>query len=155
MITTEFKFLFEANRVLRKAMLDAVAHLSLEQLHVIPQGMSNNIIWNIGHVIASQQILCYKLGNAPLLVPENFVEKYRKGTSPKDWTSFENMDTIKQYMELTNAIEEQYNAGAFANFTEYKTSMGFALKTIEDGLIYNYGHENLHYGSILSLRKMV
>lgn len=148
-------FIFEANRVLRQNMIESIRNLSIEQLHKIPTGFNNNIVWNLGHVVASQQILCYKLGNAPLLLPENFIERYRKGTSPKDWTAQENVPLILSYFDTTNVIEQQYNTGLFEKFTEYQTSMGFMLKTIEDGIVYNYGHENLHYGTILNLRKIV
>ena len=154
-MTTKMSFLFEANQTLRAKITAIVKNLSIEQLHTIPKGLNNNIVWNIGHIVASQQILCYKLGNANLLVPDSFIEKYRKGTSPKNWTHFEDYNQLEEYMELTNTIKEHYQKNLFVQYTEYETSMGFKLITIEDALIYNYGHENLHYGTILNLIKLL
>jgi hypothetical protein len=34
---------------------------NLDQLNTIPEGFNNNLIWNIGHIIVSQQLLVYKL----------------------------------------------------------------------------------------------
>jgi len=150
------KFIFEALDTIRTKTWEAVAHLSEEQLHTIPDGLGNNIAWNLGHIVASQQGLCYRLGNAPLLIPTDFIEKYRKGTSPKEWTSKADINQIKEYYALTSIrFEEDYRSGLFANFTEYPTSMGVVLKNIDDAIVYNFGHENLHFGVILNLRKLV
>jgi hypothetical protein len=42
-------------RKLRFAVLKAVEQLTTEQLNKVPDGFNNNIIWNIAHLIASQQ----------------------------------------------------------------------------------------------------
>ena len=150
------RFIFEALLTLRKNTLNSIAHLSDEQLHIIPAGLNNHIAWNLGHMVASQQGLCYRLGNVPLLVPQDFIEKYKKGSHPKEWTSPANIDQIREYFALTSSrFEEDYAKGLFANFTEYPTSSGMVLKNIDDSVVYNYGHENLHYGVILNLRKLV
>ena len=150
------KFIFEALNTIRKNTLEAVAHLSEEQLNTIPNGLNNNIIWNLGHIVASQQILCYKLGNAPLVLPTEFIDKYRKGTDPKGWTQKADLQEIKGYFALTSSrFEEDYKKAAFANFSEYQTSSGIVLRNIDEALVYNYGHENLHYGVVLTQRRLV
>ena len=53
--------------------------LTIEELNKIPEGFNNNIIWNFGHVIVSQQIICYKLSNQPLKVSDEYVNKICKG----------------------------------------------------------------------------
>ena len=54
--------IFENNRNVYLRFLES---FSLEQLNKIPQGFSNNIIWNIGHIEVTQQILIYKLSSLP------------------------------------------------------------------------------------------
>jgi hypothetical protein len=77
------RFIFEALLTLRKNTLNSIAHLSDEQLHIIPAGFNNHIAWNLGHMVASQQGLCYRLGNVPLLVPQDFIDKFKKGAIRK------------------------------------------------------------------------
>jgi hypothetical protein len=59
---------------------------TLEQLKV-PEGFNNNIIWNIAHVIVTQQILVYKLSGLPMIVTDEMVEKYRKGTKTEHFAT--------------------------------------------------------------------
>ena len=44
----------------RVHLLDVVKDLSIEQLNHIPDGFNNNIIWNLAHIVATQQNICYK-----------------------------------------------------------------------------------------------
>jgi hypothetical protein len=43
---------------------------SIDQLNNTPEGFKNNIFWNIAHVVATQQLLVYKLSNLPMQLPE-------------------------------------------------------------------------------------
>jgi hypothetical protein len=150
------KFIFETLNKIRANSWKALDGYSEEQLNKIPEGFGNNIVWNLGHMVASQQILCYKLGGAPILVDDTFVSLYRKDTSPKNWTKPADLKEIKHYFEMTSeAFSKDYEKKIFTNYQPYTTSAGVTLNTIEDALIYNYGHENLHYGVILNLRKLV
>jgi len=150
------KFTFEALDQFRANSWKAIEGLSEEQLNLIPTGQNNNIAWNLGHMVASQQGLCYRMSGAPLLVPAEFIALYKKDSSPKDWTKAADLKEIKHYFEITSAtFLKDYENKILNNYIEYKTSSGVTLRTIEDALIYNYGHENLHYGVILNLRKSV
>ncbi len=39
----------------RRFLLNLVSELSTDQLNEIPPDFNNNIIWNMGHLIAAQQ----------------------------------------------------------------------------------------------------
>ncbi len=52
-------------------------------LYKIPKGFRNNIWWNIAHVVVTSQLLIYRLSGLELLVEEELVNKYRKGTVPE------------------------------------------------------------------------
>lgn len=149
-------FLFTALNLTRSNAWKAIEHLSKEQLYTIPDKFNNNIAWNLAHMVASQQVLCYKLAGVNPLIPEDFIQRNKKETSPKNWEAPERIDLIKEYFELTSArFEEDFKAGKFTTYKEYTTSAGVTLRNIQDAIAYNYGHENLHYGTILSLRKLV
>ncbi len=150
------EFIFETLKQIRANTWKAIDGYSEEQLNKIPEGFGNNIAWNLGHMVATQQILCYKLSGANVLLPDSFISLYKKDSSPKDWTKPADLKEIKNYFEVTNeAFLADYVKNILNNYKPYTTSAGVTLNTIEDALIYNYGHENLHYGVILNLKKLV
>jgi len=149
-------FIFEVLLQLRKNTLKGVETLSTEQLNTIPKGHNNNIIWHIGHMMASQQSLCYSRSGAIPQLPMAFIDKYRKGTSPKEWTEPVKLDEIKPlFLSTAEVFEAEYKAGKFKAYESYTTAAGAVLTTIEDAITYSYGHENLHYGNILTMLKIV
>ena len=64
----------------RNIYLKIIENYSLEQLNTIPEGMSNNLIWNMGHVIVSQQKLVYALSGLPMHISDSLFEKYQNLT---------------------------------------------------------------------------
>jgi hypothetical protein len=59
--------IFKAWTTSRNLYLRFFEEYSLEQLNKIPEGFSNNLIWNIGHVIVAQQSLVYRGSNQPMI----------------------------------------------------------------------------------------
>ncbi|HEY8401038.1 MAG TPA: DinB family protein [Cytophagaceae bacterium] len=149
-------FIFEATARIRQNCLDAIKDLSIEQLHCIPKGFNNNIIWQLGHLPVTQQILVYIRTNQPIRIPEGLLPLFRKGTSPKEWNKPADLKEISELMKITaEAVKTDYEKGLFKNYEEYQTSSGLILRNVEDALLYNYGHENLHYGNILAMKKLL
>ncbi|UII25743.1 DinB family protein [Fulvivirga maritima] len=71
---------------------------SLEQLNKIPEGFSNNLIWNIGHVLIAQQVLIYKSSGLEGYVSDDLINKYKPGTRPTDPVSETEVAHIKEQM---------------------------------------------------------
>jgi hypothetical protein len=129
---------------------------TLEQLNKIPEGFSNNLIWNIAHVVVTQQLLVYKLSGLPMMVSDEIIEKYKKGTQPEQKATQAEVDEIKSLLFSTiEKTKEDYAKGVFKNYTEYPTSTGFVLNSIQDALNFNNFHEGLHIGILMSIRKLV
>ncbi|MAQ74875.1 MAG: hypothetical protein CL613_00915 [Aquimarina sp.] len=144
----------EIARVNRAALSKIIENYSLKQLNTVPEGFNNNLIWNIAHVIVTQQLLMYKLSGLPMQVSDEMVEKYKKGTKTERDISQEEVDIIKKLLLTTlNQTEKDLKDQIFKNFNEYPTSTGFVLRSIEDALHFNNFHEGIHLGYILALRK--
>ena len=47
----------------RSNIAKLVEGLSIEQLNHIPEGFNNNLAWNIGHILVTQELLIYRLSN--------------------------------------------------------------------------------------------
>ncbi|MBL3658985.1 DinB family protein [Fulvivirga sediminis] len=129
---------------------------SLEQLNETPQGFSNNLIWNIGHVLIAQQVLIYKSSGLEGYVSDDLIDRYKPGSRPTNPVSEADVMHIKDLMaQLVEKTEEDFNGGKFNIYNERTTSMGFHLATIEEALTYNNYHEALHLGYMMSIRKLV
>lgn len=147
---------FDITRTSRKIISQFLENYTLEQLNKIPEGYSNSLIWNIGHIVVVQQILVYKLSGLPMLISDEMVEKYRKGTKPEWDVTQPEVDEIKSLLiETVNQTELDYNNKVFKNYIEYPTSTGFVLKIAEDALSFNSFHEALHIGILMSVKKFV
>src|SRR5688572_15974369 len=80
----------------RDYILDLVKELNIEQLNKIPAGFNNNIIWNLGHLIAAQQGVCYVRAGLKPRVDEDFIDKYKKGSRPERFLDEEELKEIKE-----------------------------------------------------------
>lgn len=147
---------FELNRTCRKLIAPFLENYTLDQLNAIPEGFSNNLFWNIAHVVVTQQLLIYKLSGLSMLVSDELVDKYKKGTKPEQAATQEEVNQIKTLLfDLIDQTQADYASGVFTQFTEYPTSSGFILKNVNDAMAYNNFHEGLHLGIIMSLKKVV
>ena len=147
---------FDILRKNRELVLLVVSNLTLEQMHAIPSGFKNNIMWNFAHLCVTQQLLHYKMSGKDCLIPDDLIENFKKGTNADYTVSQEEFDELKElFINLPNTLEEDYNEGIFSIYKEYKTSTGFVLDSIETAISFNNFHEALHLGIIMSIKKLV
>jgi len=144
---------FQLLNITRKNFLHAISGLSIEQLNTIPAGFNNNIIWNFGHVIVTQQLLCYQMAGLELKVEPELTAKYRKGTKPESFISGEELQRLKDLaFPLLKELEQNYRNNEFTAYKPYETSYGAELKSIEDAVEFVIVHEALHYGYVMALK---
>lgn len=147
---------FEVNRTSRKMASSYFENYTLEQLNKIPEGFSNSLIWNIAHIVVTQQLLVYKFSGLPMMVSNEMIEKYRKGSKPESDVMQAEADEIKSLLVKTvDQLEVDYNNGIFENYQEYPTSTGFVLKSAKGAIEFNNFHEGLHLGIMMSIRKFM
>lgn len=136
--------------------LKVIEGLTIEQLNKIPTGHNNNIIWNIAHLVVTQQLLCYKLSGLECKVSKEIIAEFQKGSAPSYTVSEEEIKAIKkQFLELPEILEIDLEKDIFKNYIDYTTSVDVTLKNIEDAVIFNLFHEGIHLGIILQLKKLV
>lgn len=130
---------------------------SLEELNKIPEGFNNNIIWNIAHTIATQQLLTYGLSGETIPVNMDFINAYKKGTKPEGPVTKGEVDVIhKMLFSTVETLKEDYNKGLFTSFKEYTLSTtGGVLSNVEHGIEFSNFHEALHLGCCVQLSKLV
>lgn len=146
--------LFNISLQNRKILRSILRNLPKELLAKIPDGYRNNIWWNMCHVVATQQLLIYRLSGLPTHVDENWVDQYKKGSIPETEPSSDDVNyLIELLISSVQQAEADYNSGLFKKFSEYTTSNKVTLSSIEDAISFNAFHEGLHLGVILSQLK--
>jgi hypothetical protein len=140
----------------RALLMKELEGLSLDDIHKIPEGFKNNIAWNVAHLVVTQQLLHYKLSGLNPLCPDDLIEAHRKGTSPTKTFTAEEFEELKELLiGLPDTLQEDFEAGIFENYTEYPTSTGVVLDSIEIAIPFNNFHEGIHYGIIRSIKKFL
>lgn len=141
------------NRDLFEKIFDS---LTLEELLHIPDGFSNNILWNIGHVIAVQQLLVYKRSGIETFVPDTFVKSFAPGTFPSDEITLKEAEEVRSYLHNTiHQTEQDFLGHKFQSYETFTTRTGFLIDDVVKAIIFNNFHEGIHLGMILSLKKFV
>ena len=147
---------FKTTRASREIYSRFFNNYTLEQLNKIPEGFSNNLIWNIGHIVVSQQMLVYLGSGNEAMVSQELIKKYMRGTRPEADATQAEADEIKSLLFTTiEKAEEDYKNGLFTSYTERKTELGFTLQSIEDAITFNNYHEAIHLGIMMAIRKFV
>lgn len=148
--------LFKIWETNRNIYLKFLENYTLEQVNKIPNGFSNNILWNSGHVIVSQQKLIYTLSELPVSISDAMIEKYQNGSKPDGNATQEEVDEIKKLLISTVAkTKNDYANGLFKKFNEYQSKTGFHLGSFNDALEFNNLHEGIHLGMIMNIKKFV
>lgn len=140
----------------RKMFMQAIENLSIDDINNIPKGFNNNIIWNFGHIIITQQALCYKLSGLALCIDNEYIAKYSKGTKPEKFINEQELLFLKeQSLELIDKLNSDLQEGVFENFNSYTTSFGVQLNNIDDSIQFVNMHDGLHLGYAMALKKAI
>ncbi len=138
----------------RKILVSFLNNFSLKELNKIPQGFSNNIFWNIAHVVVTQQLLTYNLSGLPMLIDDELVNSYRKGSKVENEVTEYEVDQLKDLLFSTlERTKEDYRNGLFKNYKEYTVTTKSTLTNIEQAVEFNNFHEGIHLGYILAMKK--
>ena len=147
---------FNLLRATRQNILEVLEQCSLDSLLTIPEGFNNNILWNILHVMASQQLLIYGLSQTPFRLDKNFVFQFKSGTKPNGKEDMELVDYAKQHLLSTvEQLSKDYEDGLFGNFKSAQLSYGIEVHNLNQAIYFNNIHESMHYGQIKMLQKLV
>jgi len=150
------RYAFEITQTGRKQLAGFLKNYTLEQLNAVPEGFSNNLIWNIGHIIVVQQLLVYKLSGLPTLLSDEMIAKYQRGTRPEGFVDQEEVDVLHNllFKTIDQTILDVEN-DLFKNYHLFTNSLGFTIKSAQEAVAFNYYHEALHLGIMMSIRKFI
>lgn len=131
----------------RGHFLALTADCTPEEMNNTPKGFSNNLVWNLGHVVSAQQSLCYLLSDVEPRVDRSFIDLYKPGTAPGAFVNAEEIGHIRDLAHSTvDQLSEDYHAGLFKTYASRQTKYGPLLSNIDETIAYLSSHEALHFG---------
>lgn len=140
----------------RRKFVELVDRVSIEQLNEIPQGFNNNIAWNFGHIVISQQMLCYVRAGIKPHIDEYFIQKYQKGTKPGSFIAASEIAVLKALtFSLIDELKEDLKKDKFTGYTTFATQFGVELTGIHDAIAYFATHDTLHLGYAMAIARRV
>lgn len=141
---------------IRESAVAMIGSLTNEQLNAVPTGFNNNIIWNLGHLLVTQQGICYRPSGETMHVDAALYERFKPGSKPEGPVSDEEITWIKnELIRLIDVFESDLSAGKFQNYTPWTTRLSGEINSIESAIDFLYFHEGLHFGYIMALKKLV
>ena len=140
----------------RNNLLEQLRELSVEELNSIPPGYNNNIIWNLGHLIAAQQGICYMRSTLPTYIEDSLFSAYKPGSRPERNIDQQEIDSIRElFVSTVRQLNEDYDNKIFNGYKPWTTRNGFEIRNIEEAISFVLFHEGHHGGVISSFKRLV
>jgi len=140
----------------RALLLDSIRDLNEEQLNKIPPGFNNNIIWNLGHIIAVQQWICYKRSGLSPMVTDDFWSKFKPGSKPPAIVSA--VEIAEIFVSIVNTIDQLFISrqnNVFNAYSAWTALTNVEIANIDDAINFTLFHDVVHAKKILDLKKCV
>ncbi len=138
----------------RKNFIALMDELTIDALNTVPSGFRNNMVWNFGHIVVSQQVLCYERGGLVPRIPVTLLDKYRKGTKPEGFIGQDEVDHLKELsFSLLGQFTEDLKSNYFEHYQPCATHFGVTLENIGDATLFFQCHDNMHLGYAMAIRR--
>src|ERR1700761_3271187 len=119
------RFECEILRCSRTRLLHLMETIDHEMLFKIPEGFNNNIIWQIGHCITSQQRHMYMRSGLPMYISQEFMESFKIGSSPGSWKIIPDVNEVKRLLiDTVNRLESDLESGLFVSYAPFELPIG-------------------------------
>ncbi|GLR17332.1 DinB family protein [Portibacter lacus] len=143
-------------RITRQNTVNLIKAHNIDQLNKIPTGFSNNLIWNFGHVIVTQQLLIYGFSGIKMYTENDMVKNYRKGSKPTERVNQNEIDELLYLAGSTlDDLENDLQEELFQEYKIYTTSFNMTLTNVEEAIHFNTLHEAMHLGTCIAIKKFV
>ncbi len=153
-------YILDIHHQTRQNILRLLENTGDEHLLTIPDGFRNNLLWNAGHVVVIQQMICYQAARLPMYIDADFIKNFRKGSSPADWNTVPAYDYVLSVLrETAEKFQSDFKDGRFEAIppyaTPYKMPFGNTVHTVREAIIFNNTHEAMHLGIMNAMLKLL
>ncbi|CAM3465836.1 MULTISPECIES: DinB family protein [Saccharibacillus] len=148
------EFVFKLMDRAQAGILKYAESASEESRSTIPEGFSNNLHWNLGHILAvSDRVVNGLSGREPVL-PAAYATYFAPGTRPSEWQGEPPAwdELIEQLRTLPQRFRDSYagkQGEPLANTDNFAKA-----ETLGDLLLLNVSHMNQHLGIMNALTRV-
>ncbi|MFG6149338.1 DinB family protein [Halobacillus sp. B23F22_1] len=142
--------IFQQIDLVRKGTLKLADGVSEEQADKQPEGFSNTIRWNLGHIYVVQNSLIAKYGGKPIETPSRYLELFAPGSRPADWQG-----DVPSLAELKQVLEEQpprLKEVLTGQLEDEAAEEFLSLPTVGALVNFTLYHEGVHTGTTKALK---
>lgn len=143
--------------VYREQTIKLMSSITEEQSDVIPDGFSNSLRWNFGHILVSQEQSMFQLGmNQSGEIPMKTQDAFKRGSSPKDWSVTPlTLSDIREQLQKQKERMKSTFSGRLGDSAANVFDLGQQreLKTLGDLFVGSLWHEGLHQGVIDCIKR--
>jgi uncharacterized damage-inducible protein DinB len=144
-------------QLVRGSTLHSLGNVNEEVIHTVPDGFSNNILWNVGHILLSAEQLLLRGANESGKLPNQYKGWFGGGTKPADWNG-----EVPSWHSLVSGLKEQQDwvVTEFGSRLDEKLATPFQIREVEfttygDVLSFVMFHEGLHLGQINAMNRLL
>ncbi|KMZ40138.1 MULTISPECIES: DinB family protein [Bacillales] len=152
----DFSFVWNQFDLIRGMFLARLTEITEEEADVVPNGFQNNIRWNIGHILLTQDFLLF--GPEGMKCPPHYAAMFAPGTKPADWQkegpSLEAFaaELKEQHVRIKEEFHSRLNDPLPKPF---ELGDKGTMHTYGEMMVFTLFHEGMHIGCISSLRKAI
>lgn len=140
----------------RDVLLRELGELDDQEVMVVPEGYSNNVLWNAGHILYYSCFSTYRPSGQAIPLPEAYKELFKAGSSPADWTAPPSpTEIVGGLKDIQTRMENDYHAGVFDSFTPFNNGPTLELRTLSEALMFHIAHEGEHIGRITCMKRQL
>ncbi len=141
----------------RRNLIRLIANVSEAALNEVPTGFNNHLIWNLGHVIVMQQMICYQFSGLPAMVGEEYFMTYQKGTKPLEYINWAAYLDLKALSATTiNQLAADLESGVFKTYKTFSPSFyGVTITNMQEALELMAYHEAIHLLTCMAICRLV
>ncbi|MGG3283290.1 DinB family protein [Paenibacillus solani] len=141
----------------RGATIQSVENVTEQEADIIPEGFTNSIRWNIGHIYTVHEQFAFATAGEQPHLPEGFKEWFATGTKPADWTT--QPPALSELLELlrgqTARIRETF-ANRLNQSSAHPLTIGpLTFQTVGEFLSFSMYHEGMHTQTIKAYKKLI
>lgn len=136
--------------IVRSRLVSRLAELPEEVTETVPEGFSNNIHWNLGHLLVITERFVFG-GDGQL--PVNYSDYFAPGTKPADWKG--EVPSVAELLETSKEQLARIKEVPNERFQEKLPEPILGQTTVGELTSFAIYHESYHFGQIHAMRRVI